>query len=97
VLPPQPGDVDRTCADISKARELLGYDPKTPFEEGIRKTTEWYKEAQDEGLFDECPELAIPEYNVTPRRQGAAEEPIRTSAYVAKAMRATKKPSSSIL
>ena len=28
VLPEQPGDVERTCADISKARELLGYDPK---------------------------------------------------------------------
>merc|ERR1712087_434079 len=33
VLPEQPGDVPRTCADISKARELLGYDPKTPFSE----------------------------------------------------------------
>lgn len=41
-LPEQPGDVPRTCADISKAQELLGYSPKTPFEEGIRKTVEWY-------------------------------------------------------
>lgn len=44
VLPDQPGDVPRTCADISKARELLGYEPKIPFEEGIRLTVEWYKQ-----------------------------------------------------
>ena len=42
VLPPQPGDVPRTCADISKARKLLGYDPKTPFPEGIRKLVAWH-------------------------------------------------------
>ena len=45
-LPMQPGDVDRTCADISKARRLLGYDPKTSFEEGIRKYIEWSKEVR---------------------------------------------------
>ena len=28
LLPEQPGDVPRTCADISKARKMLGYDPK---------------------------------------------------------------------
>ena len=44
VLPEQPGDVPRTCADISKARELLGYDPKTPFSEGIAKLVKWYNE-----------------------------------------------------
>lgn len=53
ILPHQPGDVDRTCADISKARELLGYDPKVPFEEGIRRTAEWFRDATEEGLFDE--------------------------------------------
>ena len=42
VMPEQPGDVPRTCADISKARELLGYDPKTPFSEGIAKLVKWY-------------------------------------------------------
>jgi UDP-glucuronate 4-epimerase len=42
-LPEQPGDVPRTCANISKARELLGYSPKVDFEEGIRRTVEWYK------------------------------------------------------
>lgn len=42
-LPMQPGDVDRTYADISKAKKLIGYNPKTSFEEGIRKFVEWYK------------------------------------------------------
>jgi len=42
-LPDQPGDVPRTCADISKARMLLGYNPRTSFEEGIRRTVKWYK------------------------------------------------------
>jgi UDP-glucuronate 4-epimerase len=41
--PPQPGDVPRTFADISKARRLLGYDPQTPIEEGIRCFVEWHK------------------------------------------------------
>ncbi|MBI1357085.1 MAG: NAD-dependent epimerase/dehydratase family protein [Acidobacteria bacterium] len=35
-------DVQRTWADISKARELLGWSPRTLHEEGIRKTVEWY-------------------------------------------------------
>lgn len=42
-LPMQPGDVNRTFADISKAKEILGYDPKTKFEDGIKKFIEWYK------------------------------------------------------
>lgn len=42
-LPMQPGDVDRTYADISKARRLLGYEPHTTFEEGVRKFVEWYR------------------------------------------------------
>src|SRR5262249_12127504 len=36
-LPEQQGDVPITFADISKAQRILGYSPKTPFEEGIRK------------------------------------------------------------
>lgn len=43
-LPMQPGDVDRTFADVSKAKSLIGYEPKTTFEEGIRKFVKWYKE-----------------------------------------------------
>ena len=40
-LPPQPGDVERTFADISLARETLGYDPKTTFEDGIEQFVRW--------------------------------------------------------
>lgn len=43
-LPLQPGDVDQTFADISKAKELLGYNPKTKFKTGVDKFVEWLKE-----------------------------------------------------
>lgn len=39
--PLQPGDVPITYADISKARRLLGWAPKTPLETGIRRMAEW--------------------------------------------------------
>ena len=41
--PMQPGDVPVTFADISKARKLLGYDPKTKIEDGIPKFVEWFR------------------------------------------------------
>lgn len=43
-LPMQPGDVDRTYADVSKAKKLIGYEPRTTLKEGIKKFIEWYKE-----------------------------------------------------
>ena len=46
-LPMQPGDVDRTYADVSKAKTLIGYNPQTSFEEGIKKFVTWYKENKD--------------------------------------------------
>lgn len=46
-LPMQPGDVDRTYADVSKAKNLIGYEPKTSFEDGIRNFVNWYKENQE--------------------------------------------------
>lgn len=42
LMPDQPGDVPYTCADVSKAYELLGYRAKVSFDEGIRKTVDWY-------------------------------------------------------
>jgi UDP-glucuronate 4-epimerase len=47
--PTQPGDVPQTYADISKARRLLGYDPRTQIEDGIRKFVRWFKETEDRG------------------------------------------------
>jgi nucleoside-diphosphate-sugar epimerase len=40
---PQPGDVKHSLADISKAKELLGYEVKVDFKEGLKKTVEWFK------------------------------------------------------
>jgi UDP-glucuronate 4-epimerase len=42
-LPPQPGDVPRTFADVTKARALLGYAPSVPVEEGIPRFVEWFR------------------------------------------------------
>lgn len=39
----QAGDVPRTFADISKAREIFGYNPQTKIESGIAKFTDWFK------------------------------------------------------
>ena len=44
VLPDQPGDVPYTCADVSKAYDLLGYSAAVPFDEGIRRTVRWYED-----------------------------------------------------
>ncbi len=41
MLPMQPGDVVRTCADISKAQRLIGYAPSTSFRMGIGKFAAW--------------------------------------------------------
>jgi UDP-glucuronate 4-epimerase len=41
-LPEQPGDMPMTCADISKARKLLGYNPKTKFEDGLPRFVDWF-------------------------------------------------------
>jgi len=41
-MPLPPGDVNRTCADISKARRILGFNPQTCFNDGISKFVEWF-------------------------------------------------------
>jgi UDP-glucuronate 4-epimerase len=46
-LPPQPGDVPRTWADITRARERLGYDPRFPVEEGLKRFVQWFREQHD--------------------------------------------------
>jgi len=42
-LPPQPGDMPSTCADISKAQRLLHYNPRVDIEDGVEKFVHWYK------------------------------------------------------
>jgi nucleoside-diphosphate-sugar epimerase len=42
--PPRSGDILHSQADIRMAQEVLGYQPKTKFEEGLRRTVEWYRQ-----------------------------------------------------
>jgi nucleoside-diphosphate-sugar epimerase len=41
---PRPGDVAESLADVSLARELIGYEPTIPFEEGLQRTIDWIVE-----------------------------------------------------
>jgi UDP-glucuronate 4-epimerase len=41
-LPEQPGDMPLTCADISKARKLLGYNPATGLSDGLPRFIDWF-------------------------------------------------------
>lgn len=43
------GDVNITYADISKAKEMLNYDPKVTIEEGLKKLVDWYKTHNENG------------------------------------------------
>lgn len=45
--PVQPGDAPQTFADITKARHLLGYNPQTQIEDGIRRFVEWFQGSED--------------------------------------------------
>ncbi len=51
LMPPQPGDVPFTNADVSKANRLLGYRSTVPMEEGIKRTAAWFKETFGEDGF----------------------------------------------
>lgn len=42
--PERPGDIKHSCADISKAREVLGYNPRINYKQGIQLAIEWYKD-----------------------------------------------------
>ena len=43
--PMQPGDVQLTCADVEKSKRVLGFEARTPFTEGIRRFTAWFRRA----------------------------------------------------
>jgi nucleoside-diphosphate-sugar epimerase len=47
---PRDGDIRDSQADITQAREILNYEPLVNFEEGLRRTVEWYREAQAKAL-----------------------------------------------
>lgn len=42
--PAQPGDVQNTFADVSDLKKIIGFQPKTPIEEGLKHFVKWYKE-----------------------------------------------------
>jgi UDP-glucuronate 4-epimerase len=46
--PLQPGDVPQTFADITKARQLLNYNPQTQIEDGLKKFVAWFRESHDD-------------------------------------------------
>ena len=43
---PRPGDILHSQADITLARQLLGYDPKVSFEDGLARTVDWYRTSE---------------------------------------------------
>jgi nucleoside-diphosphate-sugar epimerase len=43
---PRTGDVRHSLADITRARKLLGYEPQTSLEEGLRHTIDWWKQSR---------------------------------------------------
>lgn len=45
--PSQPGDVSQTFADITKARQLLGYDPKTSIDDGLKLFLKWHDQERN--------------------------------------------------
>ncbi len=47
--PPRVGDVRHSQADITRVRELLGYESQVPVEEGLRRTVEWYRQWKASG------------------------------------------------
>jgi len=51
-LSKQLGDIPITCADISKAKRMLGYNPSNPIDQGIEKFINWYKERNENLCLD---------------------------------------------
>ena len=43
LLPPQPGDMFETCADLTRVQAAIGFAPKVPLEEGLRRFVEWFR------------------------------------------------------
>lgn len=43
ILPPQPGDVERTWADVGAAKEALGWEPRTGIDRGLERFLEWFR------------------------------------------------------
>src|SRR3981081_1517647 len=57
--PARDGDIRDSQADISQAREFLGYEPSVPFDEGLRRTFDWYRVTQEKEKAKATP-AAVP-------------------------------------
>jgi UDP-glucuronate 4-epimerase len=44
LLPPQPGDMFETCADLTRIQQAIHFSPKVPLEEGLRRFVEWFRD-----------------------------------------------------
>jgi UDP-glucuronate 4-epimerase len=44
LLPPQPGDMFETCADLTRIEQAIQFSPKIPLEEGLRRFVDWFRE-----------------------------------------------------
>jgi UDP-glucuronate 4-epimerase len=43
LVPPQPGDMIETCANIDRLREAIEFTPKVPLEDGLRRFVDWFR------------------------------------------------------
>ncbi|MSU71206.1 MAG: NAD-dependent epimerase/dehydratase family protein [Opitutus sp.] len=43
LLPPQPGDMFETCADLTRVQAAISFTPKMPLEEGLRRFVDWFR------------------------------------------------------
>lgn len=62
-LAAQPGDVPVTFADVSKAARVLGYSPKVPIREGLRRFVRWYREQAHAAVAPSAPGAPSPSLN----------------------------------
>ena len=44
LLPPQPTEMPETCADLTRIKAAVGYEPKTPLEDGLRRLVDWVRD-----------------------------------------------------
>ena len=65
-LPDQPGDVPRTCADITKAQRLLAYAPRTSLADGLEQFASWLRALDQRSRQPLSPSLVLPFPVATP-------------------------------
>ena len=44
LLPPQPGDMLETCADLTRVQSAINFTPKVPLEEGLKRFVAWFRD-----------------------------------------------------